>query len=139
MDASVTPEQVPPWAIHWVIEIAVGIWGLLTIIIGWFTRKYIGIVDAFPETYATISRVKEMEEKIPELVSRTELLSFLQQMKEDSDKKNDEHVEAQLQMHRDNLQAGAEMRKVVGDGGIETRALIGAVHARVDALFARIK
>lgn len=132
-----TASSLPPWAINWVIELAVGIWVLLTAIIGFFTRKYMGIVDDFPSTYATIERVKDMEDRIPALVSRTELIGFMQQIKEDSDKRHDQHVEAQLRMHSENLAAGAETRKAIADLGTETRQGISAVHQRVDQIFNR--
>jgi hypothetical protein len=111
---------LPQWAINCLIWVAVAIVGLYTGFVGWFTRKYIIKVDfnseaiaAFPANYATIEMVTDMEDKLPGLVSRTELVSYMQQMRDD-----------QLRMHRENL-----------DNGASTRADIRAVHERVDALF----
>jgi hypothetical protein len=59
------------------------------------------------------SVVNDVEEKIPSLVTRIELMAFMQEMKEE-----------RLRMHKENL-----------DNGIATRSDIRAVHERVDALF----
>lgn len=115
-----TSTSLPQWAINALIWVVVSVVGLFTGILGWFTRKYIIKVDAHaewiascPAKYATIEMVNAMEEKLPALVSRAELVAYMQQMRED-----------QLRLHKENL-----------DNGMATRTDIRAVHERVDALF----
>src|ERR1700743_1439884 len=99
--------ELPPWDIGWLIWILLAIGGLAVTVMGWFTKKYIvkkiddhdTQLGAIPATYATIIMVKEMEDKIPDLVTRKELVSYMQQMKDDSDKRHGAHLEAQLRMH----------------------------------------
>jgi hypothetical protein len=111
-----TPTSIP----QWVINILVWVFLLYTGIIGWFTRKYFVKTDthtdqlgAIPSIYATIKMVNDMEDKLPGLVSRTELVSYMQQMRDE-----------QLRLHKENL-----------DNGMATRSDIRAVHERVDELF----
>jgi hypothetical protein len=120
MPLKIDDETVPQWAVNFLIWIAVAFVGLLTGVIGWFTRKYIVKVDehaqligAMSATYATIERVNEMEDKIPALVSRSEFLAYMKDFRED-----------QLRMHADNLKAA----------GL-TREDIARVHERVDGLY----
>lgn len=115
-----TSTSLPQWAINALIWAVVAVVSLFTGILGWFTRKYIIKVDflaekhaSYPSTYATIEMVNAMEEKLSALVSRAELVAYMQQMRDD-----------QLRLHKENL-----------DNGMATRTDIRAVHERVDALF----
>jgi hypothetical protein len=131
MAAPPPDSALPPWAVDALVWIALAILGLFTGIIGWFTRKYITLVDSHAKligsmsaTYATIEMVNDMEDKIPELVTRTELVSYMRQMKEDAEDRREQDRQEALRMHKENL-----------DNGMATRTDIRAVHERVDALF----
>jgi hypothetical protein len=111
---------LPQWAINAIIWVAVAVLSMFIGVLGWFTRKYILKVDghadllgAIPATYATIEMVNDMEETISGLVSRSELIAYMKELRDE-----------QLRMHKDNL-----------DASRDTRSDIRAVHDRVDALF----
>jgi hypothetical protein len=115
---NVTP--LPQWAIQILSWFALAVSGIFIGVYGWIQRKYVlkvdrheTALDLMASTYATIRMVNEMEEKIPSLVTRIELMAFMQDMKEE-----------RLRMHKENL-----------DNGMATRSDIRAVHERVDALF----
>lgn len=111
---------LPPWAIQILSWFALAVSGIFIGIYGWIQRKYVVKVDSHDKVieslgsiYATIRMVNDVEEKIPSLVTRIELMAFMQDMKEE-----------RLRMHKENL-----------DNGMATRSDIRAVHERVDALF----
>jgi len=111
---------LPPWAIQVLSWFALAVSGIFIGIYGWIQRKYVIKVDVhevligqLASTYATIKMVNAVEDKIPGLVTRIELMAFMQEMKEE-----------RLRMHKENL-----------DNGMATRSDIRAVHERVDALF----
>jgi hypothetical protein len=111
---------LPQWAIQILSWFALAVSGIFIGVYGWIQRKYVlkvdrheTALDLMASTYATIKMVNEMEDKIPSLVTRIELMAFMQDMKEE-----------RLRMHKENL-----------DNGMATRGDIRAVHERVDALF----
>jgi hypothetical protein len=111
---------LPPWAIQILSWFALAVSGIFIGIYGWIQRKYVvkvdnhdKVIESLASVYATIQMVSEVEEKIPSLVTRIELMAFMQDMKDE-----------RLRMHRENL-----------ENGMATRTDIRAVHERVDALF----
>ena len=112
--------SLPPWAIQILSWFALAVSGIFVGIYGWIQRKYVvkvdsheKVIESLSSVYATIEMVANMEDKIPSLVTRIELMAFMQDMKEE-----------RLRMHKENL-----------DNGMATRTDIRAVHERVDALF----
>jgi hypothetical protein len=115
-----TTASLPPWAIQILSWFALAVSGIFVGIYGWIQRKYVvkvdshdKVIESLASVYATIEMVANMEDKIPSLVTRIELMAFMQDMKEE-----------RLRMHKENL-----------DNGMATRTDIRAVHERVDALF----
>jgi hypothetical protein len=112
--------SLPPWAIQILSWFALAVSGIFVGIYGWIQRKYVvkvdsheKVIESLSSVYATIEMVANMEDKIPSLVTRIELMAFMQDMKEE-----------RLRMHKEN-----------SDNGMATRTDIRAVHERVDALF----
>jgi hypothetical protein len=111
--------DLPQWAINALIWFAVLVTGLFTGIFGWMQRKYILKVDSHEDQigklssiFATLEVVNEMEDKISALVSRSELLAYMKDLRAE-----------QLRMHGENL-----------NNGNQTRADIGKIHERIDSV-----
>ena len=114
------PEGLPQWAVNGLIWVVVTTSSIITGVLGWFTRKYIVKVDRLEEhqgKFATKVAMAELEQRIPGLVSRTEFLSYMSQLRDETEKRNDQMRDDRARMHRENIDS------------------IHAVHTRVDDLF----
>lgn len=127
---------LPQWAVNLLTWFAVTILSLFTLTIGWFTRKYIVKVDnhektlgKIPSTYATILSVaavdKRLDESIPGLATKLELIAYMRQMEENFERRHQETREDRKRMHEENLENNLALRDDVR-----------AVHSRVDQVFA---
>jgi hypothetical protein len=115
-----TSASLPQWAVNALIWFALVVAGSFITLFGWIQRKYIVKVDSHGEQlgklasiFATLEVVDEMDGKIIGLVSRSELLAYMKDLREE-----------QLRMHKENL-----------DNSHATRSDIRSVHERVDDIF----
>lgn len=118
---------LPPWATEVLFWIIGGLIGLLQVISGWI----------FISMHRRIDKVeKSMENTIPGLVSRLELIATLQQMREDAEKRDSQTREDRRNMHVDNQSAIQNLRNDISAmrendiGGL--REDLRAVHGRID-------
>lgn len=117
------PESsLPQWAIDSLVWMALVLSAGLTTMLGWFLRKYIRKIDVLEENqkkFATVESVAQMELRMSPMISRTEFLAHLQQLREDTEKRNDQMREDRQRMHQENQNS------------------LSNLHKRVDQLFQR--
>jgi len=122
-------EALPQWAVNIVVWACLVLSAGFTGLLGWFLRKYslkIELLEKNQKLFATMDSVARMQLQIAPLISRTEFLAHLQQMREDNDRRNEQMREDRLQMHKENRDDNAALR-----------ADVRAVHSRVDELFGK--
>jgi hypothetical protein len=120
---------LPQWAINVVIWVCMILSAGFTGLLAWFFRKYSLKIDALEENqkhFATAESVLEMQLLITPMISRTELLSYMNQMREDQEKINEQMRGDRQRLHQENRDDSAALRSDVR-----------AVHARVDELFGK--
>lgn len=113
---------LPQWAIDSLVWMALVLSAGFTAILGWFLRKYIRKIDVLEENqkkFATAESVAQMELRMSPMISRTEFLAHLQQLREDTEKRNDQMREDRQRMHQENQNS------------------LSNLHKRVDQLFQR--
>jgi hypothetical protein len=135
------PPEIPSWAVSGLIWIFVALGGVVVTVIGWLQRmhilttkehsKQISELKSKQETFATVTAMNELEQRIPSLVTRTELVAYMAQLREDTEKRSDQMREDRLRMHDENQKGIAAVVEQVG----AVRTDIRAVHARVDTLY----
>jgi hypothetical protein len=128
--------SLPPWAINLVLWACLVLSGGFTGLLAWFFRKYSGKIDALEKnqkSFATAESVAQMELRIVPLISRTELLAHLEQIRDDQERRNEVLREDQQRMHKENRDDNAAIRS----DNAATRSDIRAVHSRIDELFSK--
>jgi hypothetical protein len=128
--------SLPPWAISIIVWAALILSGGFSGLLAWFLRKYSGKIDALEKnqkSFATAESVAQMELRIVPLISRTELLAHLEQIRDDQERRNEQSREDQQRMHQENRDDNAAIRS----DNAATRSDIRAVHSRIDELFSK--
>jgi hypothetical protein len=113
---------LPPWAIKALIWIVIAITSLFTGTYGWLFRdvmRRVKMLESNEKNHASVLSVAALEVR-----SRTELLAYLKQMREDQDQLNAQVRDDRQRLHQENRDDNAALRSDVR-----------AVHARVDELF----
>jgi hypothetical protein len=127
---------LPQWAINVVIWVCMILSAGFTGLLAWFFRKYSLKIDALEENqkrFATAESVTEMELRITPMVSRSEFLAYMQQMREDQERQNQRLRDDRQRLHQENRDDNAALRT----DNAALRVDIRAVHSRVDELFSK--
>lgn len=114
--------SLPQWAIDTLVWMALILSTGFTALLGWFLRKYTRKIDVLEENqklFATQESVDQMELRISPMISRVEFLAYIQQMRDDADKRNDQMRDDRQRMHQEN------------------QSSLSNLHKRVDQLFQR--
>lgn len=124
--------------INWAGGLISTLFGVIVVIGSWVFTKLYGKVDVLAENqkhFASVESVVHLEARVLPLVSRTELLAYMAQMRDDAEKRNDQMREDRQRMHQENLDSIKSVRTDISELREAVREDVSGVHSRVDDLF----
>lgn len=127
---------LPPWAVEALVWIVLAVTGLFTGTYAWLFKdvmRRVKSLEGNEKNHATALSVTDLEMRMAPMISRTELLSHLDQLRDDQERRNEQLREDQRRMHQENRDDNAAIRS----DNAATRNDIRAVHSRVDELFSK--
>ena len=125
--------SLPQWIISPLVWILVFFASLITGSVGWLWRA------VWLRLTTVETGIKDLELRMAPLISRTELLAHLKQMREESDQRFGILREDYQRTHQENLDSRKQLRQEIVDNGAAVRGDIRGVHARIDDVFKTIR
>lgn len=133
-DFQTSNQTVIGWAAGIIVALIGAVWALHQRMFGRVEAK-VDVLTENQKNFASVESVAQLELRMLPLISRTELLSYMGQMRDDAEKRSDQMREDRQRMHQENLDSIKSVRTDISDLREAVRQDVSGVHTRVDDLF----
>lgn len=125
--------QLPPWAISGLLWLCLALFGIVSTAFRWIfggLHRRMKDLETAQKKMATSASVTALEMRVAPLVSRSELLAYMKQMRDDSDERFTQLTADRKSMHEQNSERIDNVNANVSEASSNIRAL----SARIDRI-----